>query len=413
MQTIALAAWQGGDTRVASEQGFANAVKIARAEGAWDSFRNDNGPDVANLAMNFYLKASEAGHRGFEFTHKSFGDYLAARAILDVAEELPVFIQRKVDHAMTDWVAATGTGSLSREVLTFLRDEVRLRITDSNESGALTKVVSLKSSFERFISTILTDGLPAGTGTPSWRIAETRQRNGETMAWAIINALSLTIGHFEGPEKLVNVEWPDRKASFQHLLRRLSTSRSSENPALKCFSNVVAPGADLFGLSLIGIDLRGAQMPKANFAGCHLISANLEGANLAGCKFQRAMLDGAKLEGSCLKNADLTDARVDIETTNHVNYVFDSNKPSISKVAKKIDLEGAIVSELTLLFADLNSFSSENQTLRCRHTFKWGSMEGRGDIFSRVPQIRKVMRTIQSDDGMPLDDADSDTTADP
>ena len=65
MQTIALAAWQGGDTRVATEQAFGNAVKIAQAEAAWESSKNDNGPDVTNLAMNFYLKAAEAGQRGF------------------------------------------------------------------------------------------------------------------------------------------------------------------------------------------------------------------------------------------------------------------------------------------------------------------------------------------------------------
>ena len=214
MQTIALAAWQGGDTRIASEQGFTNAVKIAQAEDAWKAFEEDNGPDVTNLAMNFYLKAAETGQRGFEFTHKSFGDYLAARAILDVVENLPVLINRKVDHAMTDWVVATGTGTLSREVLTFLRDEVRLRTTDSVEPQAVTKVVSLKAAFQQLVSTILADGLPAGAGVSSWRVAETRQRNGEIMAWAVLNALSLTVAHLDSEEKLVCVEWPDKKASF-------------------------------------------------------------------------------------------------------------------------------------------------------------------------------------------------------
>jgi hypothetical protein len=84
MQTIALAAWQGGDTRVATEHAFGKAVKIAQAEDAWESFKNDNGPYVTNLAMNFYMKAAETGQRGFGFTHKTFGDYLAARAIFDI-----------------------------------------------------------------------------------------------------------------------------------------------------------------------------------------------------------------------------------------------------------------------------------------------------------------------------------------
>jgi hypothetical protein len=89
METIALAAWQGGDTRVASEASFKGALRLTSAQNAWDSFTSTNGSDVTNLAMNFYLKSAEGTHRGFEFTHKSFGDYLTGRVLLRVAETFP------------------------------------------------------------------------------------------------------------------------------------------------------------------------------------------------------------------------------------------------------------------------------------------------------------------------------------
>src|SRR4051812_601169 len=93
-----------------------------------------------------------------------------------------------------------------------------VRATDMSETEALEKVIRLKTSFERFVSTILADGLPASPGASSWRSAEKRQRNGEVMAWAITNSLSLTIAHLGSPEKMVRVEWPDKKLSFYQLI---------------------------------------------------------------------------------------------------------------------------------------------------------------------------------------------------
>jgi hypothetical protein len=71
METIALAAWLGGDTRVASAEKFEEVVAITDARDAWEAFTRDNGQDIANLAMNFYLKSADKAQRGFEFTHKT------------------------------------------------------------------------------------------------------------------------------------------------------------------------------------------------------------------------------------------------------------------------------------------------------------------------------------------------------
>jgi uncharacterized protein YjbI with pentapeptide repeats len=399
MQTIALAAWQGGDTRIATEPAFAIAIKIAQVEAAWESFKNDNGPDITNLALNFYLKAAETGQRGFEFTHKTFGDYLAARAIFDIAEDLATFIRRKVDHAMTDWVTATGSGSLSKEVLTFLRDEVRLRTTDSTDPNALSKIIDLKRSFEQFINAILVDGLPASMNSASWRVAETRQRNAETMAWAVMNALSLTIAHADSPEKLVRVDWPDVQTSFHGLLRRLSTNRNSGNPALSCFSYVVAPQADLFGLSLFGIDLRGSQMQGANFAGCLLIDANLSGANLEGCNFERAMLDRAQFERASLIAANLIDARITMETTTNIHPAAGPDGKVVNmKSPKEILFDKTIISEQSLLYADLEYFSKKANLFKGRSSY-FHDASAHGGILARNSEIKRIMKEILVETG--------------
>lgn len=274
-----------------------------------------------------------------------------------------MLIRRKVDHAMTDWLAATGSGSLSKEVLTFLRDEVRLRMTDSTDPDPLLKIINIKRSFEQFISTILIDGLPASMNSPSWRIAETRQRNAETMAWAVINSFSITLAHVNNPEKLVRVVWPDTR--------------------------IVAPDADLSVLPLIGIDLRGAQMQGAIFIGCFLINANLSGANLEGCDFQRAMLDDADLEGASLKSANLRDARITGDTTTDVTY---EPTGKIVRRGKEILLNRTLISEQSLLYADLEYFRTKTDLLQ--KPFRPSEGDTKGDIFTRASEIRKIIKSI-------------------
>jgi len=335
MQTIALAAWHGGDTRVATEGNFAHAVKVMGAQEAWTNFTTDNGTDVTNLAMNFYMKASEARQRGFEFTHKSFGDYLAARAILDFAEQLPVWINRNLEHAMSDWLAATGTGTLTREILIFLRDEVRLRLFESQNQtlgGYPDRTIANKVAFEKLVSSALADGFPAGSHSGSWRSAETRQANAEVMAWAVLNSFACGLASVGSEHHRVVIDWPPGGDAFHQLLRRCGQLRSAGNPFLLCFSYIIAPRTDFFGLSLFTIDLRGADLSHSNFAGCHLIDANLRGANLSGVDFQRAMLDRAdltdatllratlidtRMEGAMLDGSDLSGARVSVHTLFH------------------------------------------------------------------------------------------------
>lgn len=384
MQTIALAAWQGGDTRVASEQRFREAVKTAQAEVAWENFEADNGPDVANLAMNFYLKAAEAGHRGFEFTHKSFGDYLAARAILDFAQSLHFFIDRKVDHALTDWIAAMGSGKLTMELLTFLRNEVRLRATDDLKE--FDSIVRLKVAFERFVGTILSDGLPACVGAPSWRVAELRQMNAETMAWAVLNAFAVALASVDHPKRFVEIRWTDSD-SLRQLVNRISLEETWGCVGLQCFSYLVAPNMDLSGLFMPSINFHGARLPGSDFTACWLFAADFRKANLEGCAFRRATLDYAKLHGATLEDSDLSGARFDIETTSR--RMEDGPDGGTDRVHSEINLTNAFISAETLLYADLDYFSSIIGKLR-----RWRSQsnlaEGR-HLLSRIKQIGRLI----------------------
>lgn len=324
METIGLAAWLGGDARVASEAGFHDAVKIIGAEDAWLEFQNDNGSDVTNLAMNFYLKASEVEQRGFEFTHKSFGEYLCARSLLHIAEDLTVLVDRRPDTAITEWLKSTGTGTLTLEILHFLRDEVRLQVEKSNANYA----EKILKSFEKIISISLIDGFPAhGNISRSWRMAETSQRNSEICAWAILNCCLQALNENKHKDfRVFNVPWPSRE-SFAELIRRIHHGERNE-ATLQCFSYIDASTSNLFGLDLSGVNFYGSILRRVDLSGSHLMHANLQASDLSNADLERANLDAAIFDNALIDGTNFMDARL-----SRSSFVNVTGEPAINERA--------------------------------------------------------------------------------
>ena len=88
-----------------------------------------DGADMRNVALMVHSRQKIEG-AGFEFVHKSFGDYFAARALFGAADRLQrTWHQDENNEDELDlakrWIYFVGTGELSKPVLRFLRDECR------------------------------------------------------------------------------------------------------------------------------------------------------------------------------------------------------------------------------------------------------------------------------------------------
>ncbi|MDR7154916.1 hypothetical protein J2W40_001734 [Sphingobium xenophagum] len=252
METIGHAAWLGGDTRVATEDSFVSTSKITRAETAWKLFIDDNGSDVTNLAMNFYLKAAEGYYRGFEFTHKSFGEYLTARSLIAVAESIHDLAERRVELAMIEWAKATSTGQMTSEILTFMRNEVRLRCSESADS--IGKIKDLKDAFVVIAKESIDNGFPIENAA-SWRSQEIRHNNCEISTWSILNSSALSIAEFlSKKDAIIDVGW---KSSFdlRNIIMKLSAT-ANMNIFSSCLSYIKAEKAFLYGIPFFSGDFR-------------------------------------------------------------------------------------------------------------------------------------------------------------
>lgn len=309
METIALAAWLGGDTRVATEEAFHATLKITHAESAWQEFNQDGGEDVANLAMNFYLKAADGSQRGFEFTHKSFGDYLAARAIVALAREVSNLVPRYTDAALQAWFKATATGTLTPEILVYIRDEIRLMRASGGPGPKL--VEDLFVAFQSLVRTVMIEGLPAHQSSPlNWRAAARAQKNSEVMLWAVMNACVLSIQTEGESPRLIDIGLQDNRFALKSVMARILIGEENQPPVAKCFSYLKASNSGLFGLEISSVDLSYSDLSTANMSGCHLMDSSLVGCNLVSTIMQRTNLDRCRFEGAKVEGLDLTDARL-------------------------------------------------------------------------------------------------------
>ncbi|NQV21768.1 MAG: pentapeptide repeat-containing protein, partial [Rhodospirillales bacterium] len=360
METMALATWQGDarENRVATAENFKIALSVTGAHEAWDRFQRDDGGDVSNLALTFYFKRSDKDSQGFEFTHKSFSEYLVARLLFRIATELADDVIRgRLGHdaLLGVWLKLAGPSHISEYMVPFLHNEAR--------SLELNELKLIREALEALFVTIIHDGLPAHNTSPgTWRRAEDQQRNGEINLLACLNCIVRVLFELEPKTNRLKFQWGEDSTAPAKFLRRLIASNGAQvfaylglshinysgdfekygwfspfmtsmflpmaNLDQTCFDGAILAGSFMRETSLLNASLRnlsawgaefdeavldranleGSTLHHSRFEGASLKGANLKGANLKGANFNNANLEGANLENANLEDAELVDA---------------------------------------------------------------------------------------------------------
>lgn len=304
---MALAAWHGGDERVATYERFTSALSVTQTEEIFDNFRRQEGGDVSNLAVNFYLKSATEDARGFEFTHKSFSEYLIARALIRKAIDVAEFSKKRLDIALSDWLSVVADGDLSDELLEFVRGEALLV-----EDAVTAK--SVLRALERMMSQVVIDGFPAHKILcETWRQAEERQRKAETLLMALLHCFSRRVSVHDVTEGRIHIEWGPNHTGLGNLIHRIRRTRDAHLPTMLLFSNLEAPDSILIAQDLIQADFSGANLFRSHAANTFFTGANLEGVNfneavLFHSTFRHADLRSANMEASLCDSADFRSA---------------------------------------------------------------------------------------------------------
>ncbi|PTO78328.1 pentapeptide repeat-containing protein [Vibrio splendidus] len=169
LEEIAVAVWHGHG-RTATLSSIQSACEKANLKKQLEQFEGSAQKGVTRLLTAFYFREAEMSldhENTFEFTHKSFGEYLIARRVARQFNKIHTFLQSHYDdfdfpynepQALLDWLEVCGPSPLDIYIYTFLLNEVKKDDSFTIGHGLtavklLTLAMKLKWPVDKFINT--------------------------------------------------------------------------------------------------------------------------------------------------------------------------------------------------------------------------------------------------------------------
>ncbi len=338
MECLGLATWAGGG-RTGSDEEFKRLRDIHSTGSQERKFTALDNADLESVAVQFYARR-DLDEPGYQFIHKSFGEYLIARALLRAAHRARDDLDREGEaEAARKWLRVASLAEITHEILRFLRDEARVRFERVDDAR------DLKNGSQALMNWTLRVGMPTHRedSGAAFRVIEAKQANAEGALLAVLNACARKVAVEGTAGAAIALDWPQPLAllqllqrlrrgrdtfplalAFDHLAWRRSGDQPENDPAtihqklskadLSFVSLVDAFLVDAFLVDafLVGANLRDANLESVNLRDAILerasLGADLGGADLGGADLRRASLGGANLRDANLELANLRDA---------------------------------------------------------------------------------------------------------
>jgi uncharacterized protein YjbI with pentapeptide repeats len=366
LEEVALAAWHGnGRTTTIQDiqKRFDNNEKL---NSLLARFETGAEAGVTRLLTAFYFRQQggvQDGDKTFEFTHKSFGEYLTAKAIIRGVERIQKQLESHAEdcksvwderEALKFWAELCGKTTIDDYLYGFIRDEIQLR------DKAL--VQKWQETFCRLIEIMLRRGMPMEQLHPrlSYQDECLNARNAEEALLVVLSSCSTKT------KKLSKIDWSSRRAFAMWLDRLRGQKENLDDPlASFCLSHLELGGCYLYSqnlrevnlsetnlseANLVGANLRDANLVKTNLRGVNLVIANLSDANLRDANLSDANLSDANLSDANLSGADLRGAKLSMSNLRHANL---SGADLRGAKLSMTNLSGANLSDANLGRVDL------------------------------------------------------------
>jgi hypothetical protein len=305
LEEIGLAAWHD-ERRTTTIKTIREHFETASLTSTLEAFQQGAESGVTRLLTAFYFRqhGERDGEKTFEFTHKSFGEYLAACrivrtiSVIDLAmteHERDPDLGKDVVDSLATWADICGPAPLDEYYVRFLNREISRRTPE--------QIARWQKRLGAMISTATRIGTPVERvrpRPPTFHDELRRARNAEEALFACASACG------DVTMEPTNVEWPTKVAAGTWI-RRLQGQRSGAANAIITESlrwlNLTECTLDI--IDLYGGRLDGAILARSRFRSACLEGANLVGADLRGTNFHLANLDRANLSGANLEGAVL------------------------------------------------------------------------------------------------------------
>ncbi|MFP4101302.1 NACHT domain-containing protein, partial [Coleofasciculus sp.] len=230
LEEIALAAWHGNG-RTTTVRDIENHCDNSNLKNLLkrfqEGFQDDAKASITRLMTAFYFRQSghnDSGDKTFEFTHKSFGEYLTARRIVQEVRYIHRKLKARDDDPYEDWdersalhrwALACGSTAMDKYLFEFVLDEMRLHYQDKPED-----VANWQDTLCHLISFMLKHGMPMEKlePRPNFQEENRQARNAEEALLAVLNSCARLT------EKLSEIKWHSLDA-FGTWISRLQGQR--------------------------------------------------------------------------------------------------------------------------------------------------------------------------------------------
>ena len=308
LEEIALATWHG-DGRTTTVKAIIDHCAGSGVAKLLEAFQGGAETGAASLLAAFYFRrhGQVQGEDTFEFTHKSFGEYLVARRIFRAVKKVDKDLRARDEDldagtdevaALEHWIAIFGATSFDQDLLGYINNEIRLAKRDV--------IVPLHETLVRLLSFELRHGLPIKelSRLGSFDMAREQANNAE-VALVVLRSLCAV-----NAEVVSRIAWPNRTAAGELLCRIRSQRTGNYSMATKFMSRLELESQIIFCCDLFSGDLSFSESPNLGASYSVLSQAKLRSANFQNASFNDASLNDADLQDAGLQDANLRRANL-------------------------------------------------------------------------------------------------------
>jgi uncharacterized protein YjbI with pentapeptide repeats len=315
METLGLAAWRGNG-RTGDADDF-NELRILHM--GERSIRklgvNSEVSALENVAMQIHTRQGYA-EKGFEFIHKSFGEYLAGRALISAGVRNSEMSEADigVNELASRWTKLIAAGELSGPIITFMKNEAKLRYDVLGGE----KLCQYSDDLSEVINWVYMNGFPVHQvhSERIFRRLEDLQRCAEAASVAVASAFS-SASRIEG--HLVRIR-PTHDFTFgvAHIFSRLSAGGDAS--VFQAFENLRLTQVYMIGQSFSGSNFAGCDLSKSSLIRVIFQSTDLQGINFSDCLFSSVRILGANLMCSNFARVSMNAGRISSADASGANF---------------------------------------------------------------------------------------------
>ena len=317
LEEIALSCWHGNGrtTTIKEIESHCEHSGLSQVlENFQDSFEQDSKGCITRLLAAFYFRESGGirdKDKTFEFTHKSFREYLTAKRIIEEVRNIHEELEARRKHflkgcneteALVRWAKLCGLSPMDEYLFSFVWHEIELEYAKDPKL-----VADWQQMLCRLIEGMLANGMPMESlkPRPNFQEEQRQSRNAEESLLAVLNACARTT------KEVSNIKWHSPEAFGSWFAGLQPQRKGAENTlAFQCLSwlnlnNCILHIRDFYHANLQSAKLQGAELQRAILERAKLQGANLERANLQGANLRGADLEGANLKETILEGKNI------------------------------------------------------------------------------------------------------------